>query len=183
MRHHTGRPFVYRSLFSYLTTFSVSAAMQQVLISWVGRAGHGRFLVVDHIDPVDVGDGQSSCCSVTAASRFLIDLVKDMCAPQASASTSSGCGYSRSRTRRGRAAAAPRRVCWSSARSCHVRRRCLARLASRLIPRLPRPGLLRLADVCLVRIPLQGPRRAAGTTGTRAVTFSIPAQRFEIARA
>ena len=50
----------------------------------------------------------------------------DMCAPRASASTSSGCACSgrssrgRGAAARGRAGPAPRRVCWSPARSCHV---------------------------------------------------------------
>jgi hypothetical protein len=38
---------------------------------------------VGHINLVDVHGGHSSCGSVTGASRFLIGLVTDMCAPQA----------------------------------------------------------------------------------------------------
>src|ERR1022692_631325 len=107
MWHHMVRPFVYMSLFSYLSPpfRNVSAPDASRFLGGRSRSWSPPE-VVGHIDLVDVHGGHSSCGSVTGASRFLIGLVTDMCAPRASASTSSGCAYSRSirsRTRRSRA--------------------------------------------------------------------------------
>jgi hypothetical protein len=77
-------PFVYMSLFSYLSSAfsSVSARDAARFPGWKSRSWSPPE-VVGHINLVDVHGGHSSCGSVTGASRFLIDLVTDMCAPRA----------------------------------------------------------------------------------------------------
>src|ERR1022692_750569 len=84
MWHHMVRPFVYMSLFSYLSPpfRNVSARMQHGSLGGRSRSWSPPE-VVGHIDLVDVHGGHSSCGSVAGASRFLIGLVTDMCARRA----------------------------------------------------------------------------------------------------